>query len=508
MKILLISRWTPRFTLKRKLIVGIIGVHAIMMISFVSDLVARQRAFLLERTRDRTLHQADMLAASAVPQLITNDPAGLQDVLETVSSGAGIRSAYVTDHRGQILGHSNRSQIGLYYRDSQTEEILNGPAEARVFYEGSRMVNAVAPVRMEGRVLGWAWVAGDRGDDLAQLDHVTRIGRLYTVIAVGTGAIIAVVVATGITRQLRLLLAGTQRLAEDRLDEPVRVTSDDEVGLLARAFNDAIRKLAQQREEVMKARKELEAEVVERRRAEQELKEANRSILSINQSLQQFAYAASHDLQEPLRSVIGYSDLLKKRYEANLDESGREFLGFINEGASRMQKLISALLDYARAVTPGGPPVCPVDTNRALQTAMEHLHTAIELSQAKIAAADLPVVQVHEVALVQLFQNLIGNAIKYSGPRVPEIQIWAEADGDQWRFAVRDNGIGIAPEARSRIFGIFKRAHGSNYPGAGIGLAICTNLVERYGGRIWVESEVDCGATFWFTLPAAKAAAA
>lgn len=504
MRVRLISKWTPRFSLRRKLIIGITGVHAIMMISFVSDLVARQRSFLLERTRERTLHQADLLAASSVPQLVTNDLAGLQDILESLSGDATIRSAYVTDNRGLILGHSDRKQIGLSYRDSETESILNGRAQARVFHEGPLLVNAVAPVMINQRVFGWAWVAGDRSEDLAQLDQVGRIGRLYTVFAVTTGAIIAVVMATGITRQLRLLLAGTRRLAEDRLDQAVKVTTDDEVGLLARAFNEAIRKLAQQRDEVRRARQELEADIIERKRAEQELQAANRSILSINQSLQQFAYAASHDLQEPLRAVVGYSDLLRKRHQSALDEDGREFLGYVHEGAVRMQKLISALLDYTRAAAPGEEPAHGIDTNRALQTALGNLQTAIESSKARLTADELPCVRAHEVAVVQIFQNLIGNAIKYAGAQAPDVRISAEPDGGLWRFGVKDNGIGIPPEAQKRIFGIFKRAHGSEYPGTGIGLAICSRLVERYGGRIWVESEVGRGTTFWFTLPAAE----
>jgi signal transduction histidine kinase len=503
MKIRLVSKWTGRFSLRRKLIVGVTGVHAIMIISFVSDLVTRQETFLQERARERMLHQADMLAASAVPQLVTNDLAGLQDVLQSLSGDATIRSAYITDNRGLILGHSDRKQIGMFYRDNETQAILKGLAEAKIFHEGGRLVNAAAPVLIDRHVFGWAWVAGDRSEDVTQLSKLRRIGVLYTLFAVGTGGIIAVVMATGITRQLRLLLAGTRRLGEDILDQPVKITSDDEVGALARAFNHAMSKLAQQRADLNRAHEQLEAEILEHRRAEEQLKEANRSMTIANESLQQFAYAASHDLQEPLRAVAGYADLLKRRYEGSLDGDGKEFLGFIHEGAARMRKLISALLDYARAAAKDGEPARVVDTNRAFQTAIDNLQTAIESSQAGITADELPLVKAHEVAVAQLFQNLIGNAIKYAGARTPEIRISAESDGGQWRFAVRDNGIGIPTEARKRIFGIFKRAHGPDYPGTGVGLAICSKLVERYGGRIWVDSEVGAGTTFWFTLPAA-----
>ena len=492
-----------RPTLRRRLIIGVTGVHAILMISFVADLVDRQKQFLLQRIRERAVQQSGLLAASAVPQLITNDVAGLQDILQALAHDTGIKSAWVTDAEGRILGHSSEEMIGLYLLDTRQKQVLEGPKRAGVFHEAEDTVYAAAPVLVGDQALGWAWVAGDLLEGAAERQAVRRAGIIYTILAIASGALMAILLANRVTHQLRLLLAGTRRLAGDNLTEPVPVTSDDEVGTVARAFNEAMQKLAEQRAELLRARRELETEVEERRRAEEDLTNANRAILSANDSLRRFAYAASHDLQEPLRAVTGYSDLLVRRYAHQLDSDAREFIGYIQQGSMRMQRLIRGLLEYSRAGEAGDKPAAQVDVNAALAEALDNLQTAIEESGARVAYETLPAARVHHVALVQLFQNLVGNAIKYSGGGNPEISVRALRDGRCWRFGVSDNGIGIPPEMRARVFDIFRRAHGDEYPGAGVGLAICSKLVEQYGGRIWVESEVGKGSTFWFTVPAA-----
>jgi light-regulated signal transduction histidine kinase (bacteriophytochrome) len=344
---------------------------------------------------------------------------------------------------------------------------------------------------VDGSVLGWAWVTADLSLDHEQVSDLRNTGLIYLAIAVMSGAVFAVMLATALTRQLRLLLAGTQRLANDHFEVPVPVIAENDVGEVAEAFNTAMEKLRVQRSALMQAHGDLKA--------------ANQAILSANESLRRFAYAASHDLQEPLRSVSGYSELLHKRYGGQLDADASEFIDYIHNGATRMQNLLRALLEYSRAGPRGE--AARVDTSVALRTALDHLEIAIADSCARIDVGTLPHVQAHEVAVVQLFQNLIGNAIKYSGPDSPAIHIRAERDGAWWRFSVRDEGAGVDPRNHERIFGIFKRAHGPEYPGTGVGLAICSRIVEGYGGRIWVESELGAGATFWFTLPAADAAA-
>ncbi|MEP6877951.1 MAG: PAS domain S-box protein [Nitrosospira sp.] len=226
---------------------------------------------------------------------------------------------------------------------------------------------------------------------------------------------------------------------------------------------------------------------------EQELRRANAD-------LEQFAYSASHDLQEPLRSVSIYSELLVKRHADKLDGEARDFLEYLKGGASRMEMLVRDLLAYTQ-VSRLETPLEKTDANVALKAVLSNLANAINASDAQITSDALPAVQVHSIHLQQIFQNIIGNALKYRGRERPLVYLAAKQQNGHWQFSVRDNGIGIDPEYKERIFGLFKRLHTSDeFPGTGVGLAICQRLVERYHGRIWVESRPGEGSTFYFTL--------
>ena len=245
-------------------------------------------------------------------------------------------------------------------------------------------------------------------------------------------------------------------------------------------------------------------DVTERKRAEEALKEKTEELARSNKDLEQFAYVASHDLQEPLRMVTNYVQLLARRYKGKLDSNADEFIGFAVDGAIRMWKLINDLLTYSR-VGMLGKELEPTDCEMVLNQSLNNLKVAIEEKGAVVTHDPLPTVIGDNLQLGQLFQNLIGNAIKFRGNEPPHVHVSASRNGNGWTFSVRDNGIGIAPEYAERIFIIFQRLHSrEEYPGTGIGLAVCKKIVERHGGRIWVESEVGKGATFCFTLPASK----
>jgi PAS domain S-box-containing protein len=241
-----------------------------------------------------------------------------------------------------------------------------------------------------------------------------------------------------------------------------------------------------------------------------QLKIANQALQQSNADLEQFAYAASHDLQEPLRMVSIYSQLLKEEYGGTLGSHAQSYIDFAVNGARRMSNLLTALLTYSR-VANASPQTSPKAASRtAVNAALLNLSSVIEEARASIEVGTLPIVQVPEIHLAQLFQNLIGNGLKYrketypNGER-PHIRIDAKPDaGGAWLFSVSDNGIGIEPEYLTQIFGIFKRLHGSAFEGTGIGLALCQKIVERAGGRIWVESEPGQGSTFFFTLQGAE----
>ena len=242
--------------------------------------------------------------------------------------------------------------------------------------------------------------------------------------------------------------------------------------------------------------------ITERKKSEEHLVETVGELKRSNEELQQFAYVSSHDLQEPLRMVASYTQLLAKRYKGRLDSDADEFIAFAVDGCNRMQGLIQDLLAYSRAGT-NGKVFCEVSAEDALQQALTNLRITIEQSGAVVSHDSLPAIKTDETQLTQVFQNLVGNAIKYRSAEAPRVHVSATNNGgNEWIFSLRDNGLGIAPQYFEKIFVLFQRLHGRNeFEGTGIGLAICKKVLERLGGRIWVESQPEKGSTFYFALP-------
>jgi signal transduction histidine kinase len=312
------------------------------------------------------------------------------------------------------------------------------------------------------------------------------------------------------------------------------VTSDKSqiLGFLLSAFEDFVRAKAREqesrlaaerqrmaaeaarlREERILAEKAREEELartlaqkVEERTAElvlanEELRRKAEELARSNAELEQFARVASHDLQEPLRTIRSYARLLRRRYQSALGKDGEEFLAFIDGGASRMEGLIKGVLELAR-VGSGVPARAPFEAEAALAQALENLQAAIRESDAAVTHGPLPIVVGDKKQVAQLFQNLVGNALKYRGAEAPAVRVEAARTKEGWLFSVRDNGIGIEPRYADRVFLLFQRLHTQQeIPGTGIGLALCKKIVEQHGGRIWVESAPGAGATFFFTLP-------
>ena len=300
-----------------------------------------------------------------------------------------------------------------------------------------------------------------------------------------------------LTKRVAALGKGVEIVGAGDLDYRIVVEGDDELSGLALASNEMAAKLKESYTSI----ENLQREMVERKRMEEQLQSTLVDLERSNSELEQFAYVASHDLQEPLRMVSSYTQLLAQRFEGQLDDKAKKFINYAVDGAVRMQQLINDLLAYSRVNTQGKPAEM-IDSHSILGDALRNLSAAIEENRAIVMNDDLPVVRADATQLSQLFQNLIGNAIKFRGVSFPCIRISACDLGSEWCFSVKDNGIGIEAQYADKVFVIFQRLHTrQEYRGTGIGLAICKRIVERHGGRIWFESEPGKGTTFYFALP-------
>ena len=240
---------------------------------------------------------------------------------------------------------------------------------------------------------------------------------------------------------------------------------------------------------------------IERKRSEESLVTQAAELRRSNEDLEQFAHVASHDLRSPLNTILQFTEMMVHKHGASLDAEMVQLLQIIRNSAGRMGDLISALLAYSRLNDASNRQAEPVSSLTAYENAVANLSAAIAEAQARIECADLPDVLSNPAQLLQVFQNLISNALQYRGAETPHIRVSEERQNSFWLFSVSDNGPGIAPHYHSLIFEPFKRLHGADHPGSGIGLAFCRKFIEREGGKIWVESEEGKGATFRFTLP-------
>ncbi len=330
--------------------------------------------------------------------------------------------------------------------------------------------------------------------------------RMIILVGIGIALLAAQVgwlIARSITRPVYQLIEDTREIGRGNLEYKVTSAGNGEIGKLSSAFS----KMAMGLKETLVSRDILAVEVAERRQAQQSLQESEEKLKNMvaelersNAELERFAYVASHDLQEPLRMVSSYTQLLEKRYKDKLDDDAHDYINFAADGARRMQNLIDDLLIYSRVGT-RGKPLNRTDMESVFRASVDNLQVAIKESGAGVTHDPLPTVMGDKGQLVQLLQNLIGNAIKFKGNGAPEVHVSARRENDQWVFSIRDNGIGIDTQYFERIFQMFQRLHREEYPGTGAGLAIAKKIVERHNGLIWLESCPGSGSTFYFSIP-------
>lgn len=352
---------------------------------------------------------------------------------------------------------------------------------------------------LRGEEKEWLEARKHTKSDVTMNRYVSVISGGIIVISV---LLIGWLVSRNITRPVGELVLATGRIGRGEFDAPLEIDSRDEIGELATSFREMTGKLVEMR-------RDLEDQIDERKRAQNRLNQQAVELKNSNAELEQFAYVASHDLQEPLRKIRAFGDRLQSKCGDTLDEQGRDYVTRMQSAAGRMQKLIESLLTFSR-VSSNKQPLVPVDLNEVSQEVISDLETRIQESGGTVRILDLPTLDADPIQIHQLLQNLIGNGIKYRHEdTAPVIEVSAEitahggvAGGSSCRIQVRDNGIGFDPEFADQIFGIFQRLHGrGEYEGTGVGLAICRKIAERHGGTISAEGRPGEGATFTVVLP-------
>ena len=417
-------------------------------------------------------------------------------VLEITAGAEGF--AYLVDGNGRVISHRDSSQLGEDLSDiTPVMRLRRGEADAVITKDsaGEKVISGFAPVP------GTSWGVITQEEWGNVVGPIQDYGKLLVVLLALGGVLSGGLIFFAIGRVLKPikdLTQGAQRIAGGDFGHTIVARTGDEVQALAEQFNTMAQEL---KESYSGLERKVEERTEELRQSEEALGQYAEDLARSNSDLQQFAYVASHDLQEPLRMVSSYTQLLARRYKGRLDSDADEFIGYAVDGATRMQTLINDLLAYSRLGTPVKS-FEAVDCNGLLDQVMADLRPSVEESDAEISYANLPTVNADRSQLAQVFQNLIGNAIKFSGEEPPLIQVSAGRLGAEWRFSVSDNGIGIEPEYADRIFVIFQRlVTRDQYPGTGIGLAICKKIVENHGGRIWFESQPGKCTTFFFLIP-------
>jgi signal transduction histidine kinase len=409
----------------------------------------------------------------------------------------------VLDDLGQNLvrAHSGAEALGQLLAADFAVVLLDVQMQGLDGFETAQMIRARARSRYTPIIFLTAYESTDfsvrRAYALGAVDYLTKPLVPEILRAKVSGFVELYQKTEQVKRQAERLRQMERQDFERRLAEE-KLRQAEESNRAIRALNAELEERVRQRTAELEAsNRDLQQEIAVRRQIAAELTRSNRE-------LEQFAYVASHDLKEPLRKIRLFLELLEQRCRGRLDDKAGQYLGYALDGAARLQTLVQDLLTYAR-VGNRGKPLEPTDCTPVFDQALANLEAAVRESGAVVTRAGLPTVRGDGAELVRLFQNLLGNAIKFRKGEAPVIAVQAERQGGAWRFAVRDNGIGIRPEHAERIFAPFQRLHSEReYPGTGIGLAVCKKIVERHGGCIWVESEPGNGSCFYFTLPAVE----
>jgi signal transduction histidine kinase len=452
---------------------------------------------------------AEIIGSNSTAALTFNDANSAREILRGLSAHQHIQSACIYGRDGRVFAYYIRNAPGTVFLEPEGDGGRFGSNELLLFRR----------IWLDREQIGTVYLQSDLAELRERTDRYVAIVVLVVCGSLSVAFVLSSRLQRTISEPIRSLAWTTKMVRVDK-NYSIRAVkrSEDELGLLIEGFNDMLQEIQrrdialQQAHDDLEKRvdertRELQLEVLDRTRAERELASRAEELARSNSELQRFAYVASHDLQEPLRMVASYTQLLARRYKGKLDADANDFINFAVEGATRMQQLIKDLLAYSR-VSATEKALVLVDANLICKEALFNLRKAIEDSHATLTIGPLPQILADASQLGQVFQNLVSNAIKYGAKAKPEVRISAQQSGEHWRFSVQDNGIGIEPQYFERIFQMFQRLHTrEQYSGTGIGLTICRKIVERHGGKIWVESHPGKGSTFLFSIPVGQALA-
>lgn len=505
----------PRTTLRRRLGAALVAAAVVLALVLVGSGVALWRMLDAQDLVTEQYFDAITGAETAYTQLVDGETAvrgyaltGFDGTLEPYENAQDATEAFDAVARGTAAAPVREAAAAAVAAAERWDEQFAQPTIAAVAAGGP---DAVTAEEVEGgralfdetrtAVQEYLDVLRERRDaaaaDLAVWTRVV-IGSLVALVVAGAvaGAVLWRTLRSWIAEPLDALAADARAVSEGDLHHPVRTAGPGEIADLA----DAVERMRLGLVAQVQAVEAQRAEIAE---AHDRLADQTEELRRSNRDLEQFAYVASHDLQEPLRKVASFTQLLQKRYGGQMDERADQYIAFAVDGAKRMQQLIQDLLGFSRVGRLGGE-LADVPLDEALASALDNLDNLVEETGAVVTHDGLPVVRGERPLLVQLLQNLVGNAIKFRDPdRTPEVRITARRVGDSWELECRDNGIGIDPQYAERVFVIFQRLHPKDvYEGTGIGLALCKKIVEYHGGRIWLGDADGPGTSIRWTLPA------
>lgn len=457
------------------------------LVTTTALLVAGVAIFISDSLLFRNRLQTDLAALAQITADNSTAALAFED------QGAATETLTALKARSHLISaciyRANGSMLARYVRSGSALGCPAADASGQPTLLSANLVVS-RPVLLQQRRIGTVVLLYDSNEVLERMRRYGTIIVLVLLVSSLFSFLISSNLHNLIARPIQELAQASSAVSKTR-DYSIRAQrlSEDELGTLVDTFNEML--------------SDIQSRDVELRKALAELQESNENLGRSNADLERFAFVASHDLQEPLRMMSVFSQLLSRRYGDKLDAEAGEFIEHIVTGATRMRELLSDLLEYTHLSSIGNAPEDMVDLNAVLEKAEKNLAIPIGRSSAEISADRLPCVAGYEAHFVPLFQNLLGNALKYRSGEAPRICVRVQDAGGHYRFEFGDNGIGIAAEFHEQIFIAFKRLHGREIPGTGIGLAICHRIVDRYGGKLWVESQLGKGSRFIFTLPKA-----